>query len=103
MSLLPSISSILNSRFLLNLHETNARLEGAEATMTSYSLHIDSTGDPRTGSLELPPFLSCIGGPIHSFPDDDRASLDFAPQSREDPEPDPEAGLGSGGARGEPV
>ncbi|EIW56815.1 uncharacterized protein TRAVEDRAFT_49637 [Trametes versicolor FP-101664 SS1] len=97
------ISSILNSRFLLHLHETNARLEGADASMTSYSLRIDSGGDPRTGSPELPPFLGIIGGPIHSFPPDDQASLDFAPQSREEPIPDPEAALGSSGAGEQPA
>lgn len=103
MHVLRSISSILNSRFLLDLHETNARLEGADASMTSYSLHIDSDGDPKTGSPELPPFLACIGGPIHSFPPDDQASLDFAPQSREEPIPDPEAALGSSGAGEQPA
>lgn len=81
---LHSISSVLNSRFLLALHETNARLEGAaDASISSLSLNTGSGDDPSAlASPELPPFLSAIGGEIRSFHDDDSEdmeSLEFAP------------------------
>ncbi|OJT08758.1 hypothetical protein TRAPUB_368 [Trametes pubescens] len=91
------ISSILNSRFLLALHETNARLEGAvDASITSLSLNISSGDDPRAGSPELPQFLGPIGGLIHSLPDDDLESLEFAPSAPSQRETlrDPEAEVG---------
>ncbi|EIW56806.1 uncharacterized protein TRAVEDRAFT_49628 [Trametes versicolor FP-101664 SS1] len=81
------ISSILNSRFLLALHETNARLEGAaDESMSSLSLDTGSGDDRRAGSPELPEFLGVLGGPIHSFHDEDEdlRSLTFAsPQEEE--------------------
>ncbi|EIW53843.1 uncharacterized protein TRAVEDRAFT_51584 [Trametes versicolor FP-101664 SS1] len=79
------ISSILNSRFLLALHETNARLEGAaDASISSLSLNTGSGDAPSArASPELPPFLGPIGGAIRSFHDDDddedMRSLKFAP------------------------
>lgn len=81
---LHSISSVLNSRFLLALHETNARLEGAaDASISSLSLNTGSGEAPSArASPELPPVLGPIGGAIHSFHDDDNEdmrSLEFAP------------------------
>ncbi|KAL1937162.1 hypothetical protein VTO73DRAFT_14504 [Trametes versicolor] len=81
------MSSILNSRFLLALHETNARLEGtADESISSLSLDTGSGDDRRAGSPELPEFLGVLGGSIHSFHDEDEdlRSLTFArPQEEE--------------------
>lgn len=87
MNHLHSISSILNSRFLLALHETNARLEGAaDTSIPSLALDTRSGDDRRAGSPELPEFLGVLGGSIRSFQDEDEdlGSLEFAPpQERE--------------------
>lgn len=87
------MTSILNSRFLLALHETNARMEGAADTSIS-ALSLDAGGGngPRAGSPKLPEFLGVIGGPIHSFHDDGSGSdsLVFAPPSHEEHESEPE-------------
>ncbi|EIW56785.1 uncharacterized protein TRAVEDRAFT_49605 [Trametes versicolor FP-101664 SS1] len=86
-----SITSILNGRFLLALHETNARLEGAVgASISSLSLGTVSGDDPGAGPSMLPQFLGPIGGPVHSFDDDsdddnlddDVESVDFAQPSQ---------------------
>lgn len=93
---LHSISSILNSRFLLALHETSARLEGAaEASISSLSLDTGSSDDPQGGSEppELPEFLGIIRGLIRSFHCDDKdlGSLEFAPPWEEhEPDLEPE-------------
>ncbi|KAL1937965.1 hypothetical protein VTO73DRAFT_12715 [Trametes versicolor] len=87
--LLHSISSILNSRFLLALHETSVQLQGAaDASLSSLSLRTGSCDDPRAGLPELPGFLGVIGGSIRSFHDDndddgDLGSLGFAPPLRQ--------------------
>ncbi|KAL1940432.1 hypothetical protein VTO73DRAFT_9004 [Trametes versicolor] len=77
------VSSLLNSRFLLALHETNARLEGAaDASLSSFSLDTGSGDDPSAlASPDLPSFLGPIGGAIRfSYDDDDdMRSLEFAP------------------------
>lgn len=85
---LHSISSILNSRFLLALHETNARLVGANRSISSLSIDINDGDDQRAGSPELPQFLGAIGGPIHSFHDEDEdlRSLTFGPPQEEEHE-----------------
>lgn len=83
------MSSILNSRFLLALHETNARLEGAaDESISSLSLDISSVDDRRAGSPELPEYLGVLGGPIRSFHNDDEdlQSLAFAPPHEEEHE-----------------
>lgn len=82
-----SVSSVLNSRFLLGLHETNVRLEGAaDTTMSSLSFNAGSSIDPRAGPPELPEFLSVIGGSIHTFhdADEDLESLDLPPPQEEE-------------------
>ncbi|OJT08763.1 hypothetical protein TRAPUB_373 [Trametes pubescens] len=81
-----SITSSLNSRFLLALHETNTRLEGGDTSISSLSFNTGSSGDQRAGSPKLPEFLGVIGGPIHSFHDgeEDMESLEFAPTSQEE-------------------
>ncbi|KAL1937251.1 hypothetical protein VTO73DRAFT_13920 [Trametes versicolor] len=87
------ISSILNSRFLLTLHETNTQLEGAaDVSISSLSLNTGSGGEPQAGSPELPEYLSVIGGSIRSFHDDedDLQSLEFAPLQAEEHQPEPE-------------
>ncbi|OJT06148.1 hypothetical protein TRAPUB_3083 [Trametes pubescens] len=95
------ISSILNSRFLLALRETNARLEGADASISALSLNTGSTDVLRAGSPELPPFLGAIGGPIHSFHHDELESLDFAsPSPSEEHQSETEGELMSGGDTG---
>ncbi|KAL1940485.1 hypothetical protein VTO73DRAFT_9057 [Trametes versicolor] len=83
-SFIDPISSILNSRFLLALHETNTRLEGAANTsLSSLTLNTGSSDTPSArASPELPPVLGPIGGTIHAFHDDDdedMRSLEFAP------------------------
>lgn len=87
-----SITSILNGRFLLALHETNARLEGAaDASISSLSLGTVSSNDPRASAPVLPQFLGPIGGHIRSFSDDsynddldsDVESVDFALASQD--------------------
>ncbi|KAL1937167.1 hypothetical protein VTO73DRAFT_14509 [Trametes versicolor] len=81
------ISSILNNRFLLALHETNTRLEGEEDTtaVSSLSFYTSSGDDPRAGSPEILEFLSVIGGPIHSFHnDEDLELLSFAPPTSQE-------------------
>ncbi|EIW56788.1 uncharacterized protein TRAVEDRAFT_49609 [Trametes versicolor FP-101664 SS1] len=89
------ISSILNSRFLLALHETSVQLQGAaDASLSSLSLRTGRCDHPRAGSPELPAFLGVIGGSIHSSHDDDDGgggggdlgSLGFAPPLRQDGE-----------------
>ncbi|KAL1942676.1 hypothetical protein VTO73DRAFT_4916 [Trametes versicolor] len=79
------ISSSLNSRFLLALHETNTRLGGTNTSISSLSFNIASGGDPGAGSPEPPEFLGIIGGSIHSFHDDDGDldELAFAPPQEE--------------------
>lgn len=83
---LHSISSLLNSRFLLALHETNARLKGAaDTSLSSLTLNTGSGDTPSArASPELRPVLGPIGGTIRSFHDDDdedMRSLEFAPPS----------------------
>ncbi|EIW56803.1 uncharacterized protein TRAVEDRAFT_49625 [Trametes versicolor FP-101664 SS1] len=79
------IVSILNSRFLLALHETNMRLGGNDTSISSLSFNAGSQGNPREGSPELPEFLGIIGGPIHSFHgDEDPETLEFALPSQEE-------------------
>lgn len=93
MNFLHSISSILNSRFLLSLHEANAQLEGAaDTSISSLSLNTGSRGELQAGSPELPEYLGVIGGSIHSFCDDedDLQSLEFALPQVEEHQPDPE-------------
>lgn len=88
------ISSILNSRFLLALHETNARLEGAANTsISSLSFNTGGGGDLRAGSPELPEFLGVLGGSIVSFHnnDEDPQSLGTSlPQEEHQSEPEGE-------------
>ncbi|KAL1937387.1 hypothetical protein VTO73DRAFT_13793 [Trametes versicolor] len=68
--LIDPISSILNSRFLLALYETNAYLERGGSSASSFSTLDFGEADPRaTGSPELPAFLNSLAGPIHSFTD----------------------------------
>ncbi|OJT15919.1 hypothetical protein TRAPUB_14141 [Trametes pubescens] len=94
------ISSILNSRFLLALHETNARLEGA-AGDTDTAVSVSSLCfNPRSGGTagtptrsQLPDFLGIIGGPVHSFHHaDDLESLDIVPLPQR--QSAPQSGLG---------
>lgn len=91
MNLLCSISSILNSHFLLALHETHALIEGAaDASISSLTLETGS-GEPMAGSPELPEFLGIIGGSICSFHDDDNKdlqSLEYALPQEEENQPE---------------
>lgn len=92
-----SISSILNSRFLLALYETNSRLERGGSSASSFStLNFGETDSPRAaGSPELPEFLHSLAGPIHSFPDHDPELFDPEPTT-EQQEREGEAGAESG-------
>ncbi|KAL1942697.1 hypothetical protein VTO73DRAFT_4937 [Trametes versicolor] len=99
------ISSILNGRFLLALHETNARLEGATDTsgVSSLCFNTRGGGDSRAGSSELPELLGVIGGSICSFHNDDEdlQCLEFAPPQEElQAEPEGEAVELQGGVSG---
>ncbi|EIW56807.1 uncharacterized protein TRAVEDRAFT_49629 [Trametes versicolor FP-101664 SS1] len=90
------ISSVLNSRFLLAIHETNARLEGAaDTSISSLSLHTGRGGTAQAGSPELPDFLGIIGGSFRSFHDDneDLQSLEFAPPQDEEHQSEPEGDI----------
>ncbi|EIW56789.1 uncharacterized protein TRAVEDRAFT_49610 [Trametes versicolor FP-101664 SS1] len=84
------ISSILNSHFLLALHETEAQLVGAaDTSISSLSLNTGSSGKLQAGLPELPEYLGVIGGSIRSFHDDedDLQSLEFAPPQEEECQP----------------
>lgn len=90
-NLLHSISSILNSRFLLALHETDAQVVGAvDTSISSLSLNSGSGGELHAGSPELPEYLGIIGGSIRSFhgDEDDLQSLEFAPPQEEEHQPE---------------
>lgn len=95
MEIVHRISSALNSRFLLALHETNARMSGTDASMvSSLNFNAVSGGDLRASSRELAGSLGVLGGPIHSFheDDDDLESLQLASWSQEEHQVKP--GLG---------
>lgn len=80
MNLLHSISSILNSHFLLALHKMNTQLQGAaNAPISSLTLETGSHGEPMAGSPKLPEFLDVIGGSIHSFHNDEDEDLTLPP------------------------
>lgn len=75
--LIYSISSILNSRFLLALYETNAHLVERGGTLaSSFSTLAFGEGD-RAESPELPEFLSSLAGPIHSVSDNNEELFEF--------------------------
>ncbi|KAL1938460.1 hypothetical protein VTO73DRAFT_11700 [Trametes versicolor] len=84
-------SSILNSRFLLSLYETNIYLERGGGSASSFSSTLDFGEADRARSPELPEFLSSLAGPIHSIPDDDPARFDFEPTPQPTPEIEREA------------
>lgn len=70
----------MNSRFLLALYETNARLERGGSSASSFSTLDFGEADPRAaGSPELPEILQSLGGPIHSFHDHDPELFDPEP------------------------
>ncbi|EIW57012.1 uncharacterized protein TRAVEDRAFT_49821 [Trametes versicolor FP-101664 SS1] len=91
------ISSILNSRFLLALYETNARLERGGSSVSSFSTLDFGEADPRAaGSPELPEFLHSLASPIHSFPDHDPELFDPEPATvQQDPGHEGEVGTES--------
>lgn len=74
-----SISSILNSRFLLALHETNAHLERGGTTASSTSALDFGRANEEAMSSELPESISALAGTIHSIPDDDFNMVDSKP------------------------
>ncbi|KAH9852824.1 hypothetical protein C2E23DRAFT_134619 [Lenzites betulinus] len=84
------MTTILNCRFLLDLYETNARLEHGGSSLSQSnigigSLHFTGIEGPEGDFPEDSPFLSSFSGPVlHSFHDDDMA-LDTA-------DDEPEAG-----------
>ncbi|KAI0632629.1 hypothetical protein C8Q77DRAFT_1158107 [Trametes polyzona] len=62
------IATILTSRFMLDLLETNAGLEGGNISTLGEDVWHDSAG-----SLSMPRFVAVFGGPLDSFeaePDD---------------------------------
>ncbi|KAH9852814.1 hypothetical protein C2E23DRAFT_917821 [Lenzites betulinus] len=73
---LDPINSILSARFLLDLYETNARLERGGSSLSqsnigTHSLHFAESGGARADAPENPPFLDSFSGPVlHPFPDD---------------------------------
>lgn len=90
----------MNSHFLLDLYETNVRLGGAVASISSLSLNIAEGGSLRAASPELPRFLGSLGGPICSqFSDDDLETLDFAEPPQSEPESEPVPGRAFGSRR----
>lgn len=84
------MSSILNSRFLLSLYETNVQIERGGLSTLSFS-DIDFNGVNRAGSPELPAFLSSLAGPIHSMTNEDPEIFEPELTDRE-PLPEEEAG-----------
>ncbi|KAH9852830.1 hypothetical protein C2E23DRAFT_135153 [Lenzites betulinus] len=76
------ISTILNCRFLLDLYETNARLERGGSSLSqsnigTLSLHFTGIDGADAHGQEDSPFLNSFSGPVlHSFPDDDIMALD---------------------------
>ncbi|KAI0632663.1 hypothetical protein C8Q77DRAFT_1118923 [Trametes polyzona] len=68
------LSCLLTSRMMLDLYETNARIEaGADSTAGLFSLTLNNGGDrSRRGSLSMPEFVTSYGGPTHSLSDDER-------------------------------
>ncbi|OJT03955.1 hypothetical protein TRAPUB_5356 [Trametes pubescens] len=100
------MTSALNSRFLLALHEMKARLEGvADSSISSFSLNTGSGDNPREGSPELPDFLGIIGSSIRSIHDDDEdlQSLEFAPPQLEEHHSEPEEEVLESGTDGDLV
>lgn len=71
---------MLNSRFLLALHETNAHLAQGGTSVSSMSLDF-GVADRAVGSTELPEFLTELAGPIHPAPEYDPELFDAGPES----------------------
>lgn len=69
----------MNSRFLLALYETNAKLERGASSFSSFSAGMGRIDLGQAGSPELPDFLHSLGGPIQSIPDGELEILDSAP------------------------
>ncbi|KAH9849867.1 hypothetical protein C2E23DRAFT_341287 [Lenzites betulinus] len=73
---LSPISAILNCHFLLDLYETNIRIEHGGSTLSQshpdLSLHFTgfNSGSEGTDTPEDSPFLSSFSGPIQPFHDD---------------------------------
>ncbi|EIW57006.1 uncharacterized protein TRAVEDRAFT_49817 [Trametes versicolor FP-101664 SS1] len=79
------ISSILTSRFLLALYETNAHLQKGGTSASSFST-LDFAGADQPA--ELPEFLMSLGGPIHSIDDDDPELFSLEPTPQRETEAD---------------
>ncbi|KAL1937392.1 hypothetical protein VTO73DRAFT_13798 [Trametes versicolor] len=82
---LDPISSILNSRFLLALYETNAHLESGGTSASSFSTLDFREGNPPAGSVALPGYLSSLAGPIYSVPDDGSELFDSDSTQKHEP------------------
>ncbi|KAI0632574.1 hypothetical protein C8Q77DRAFT_1158063 [Trametes polyzona] len=103
---LSPITSILNGRFLLDLFESHARLSDGGAN-SSFSVHLSRVGDtdgmPQLQrSLELPEFLTPLGGPLHPFDEDgvDVIAERSTPAQRPHDIGDTEAGIHSDALEG---
>ncbi|KAI0632600.1 hypothetical protein C8Q77DRAFT_828341 [Trametes polyzona] len=80
---IPSLMSILTSRLLLDMYETEARLQRGGASNTgSFSLNLGSNGRP--GSVSMPDFITSYGGPARSFPDEGDANAGAEPIDTEE-------------------
>ncbi|KAH9852803.1 hypothetical protein C2E23DRAFT_859489 [Lenzites betulinus] len=72
--LINPLNSILSCRFLLDLYETNARLErgGSSLSQSHLNLSLHFTGLEGADALDSSPFLHSFAGPIlHTFPEGD--------------------------------
>lgn len=61
------MTSVLNSRFLLDLYETNAKLEcgGSSLSQSHLDLSLHFTGIEGDDAPADSPFLSSFAGPVH--------------------------------------
>ncbi|KAI0363944.1 hypothetical protein BV20DRAFT_1006572 [Pilatotrama ljubarskyi] len=71
------ISSVLNSRFLLNLRETNEKLTAGGSSISQGSLWF-AVPNLALSSTELPPFASSLAGPVHLRIDDEPETVEDA-------------------------
>ncbi|KAI0632611.1 hypothetical protein C8Q77DRAFT_829186 [Trametes polyzona] len=69
------LTSILTSRLLLDMYETEAQLQrGGVSNTGSFSINLGSNGRP--GPISTPEFITSYGGPARSFPDEDDTDSD---------------------------
>ncbi|EIW57029.1 uncharacterized protein TRAVEDRAFT_49841 [Trametes versicolor FP-101664 SS1] len=96
--LIDPISSILNSRFLLELYETTAHRERGGPSLSSFSLDFGQAFPSGGAPSDLPEFLSEFAGPIH--PGMGYGPVLYDAESEPEAEVRVHAGLGADGSSG---